>query len=140
MTNTTIRERIDQHMLHRGVTQAMICNDLGLQISNYNAFIRGNRTISFKDLVSVMKYLHLSVAPAGTEFAVIPPERMNEVFRNRIKCSGKKIVEIASASGICSSCISSIVTGKRTASSRNLGKLIAVLGLDIVPYRKITNK
>ena len=140
MTQVTIRERIYQHMLHRGVTQATICNDLGLQISNFNAFIRGNRTISFKDLVSVLKYLHLSVAPIGSECATIPPERMNEVFRNRIKNGGKKIAEIASASGICSSCISSIITGKRTASSRNLGKLMAALGLGIVPYRRITNK
>lgn len=140
MTQVTIRERIYQYMLHRGVTQATICNDLCLQISNFNAFIRGNRTISFKNLVSVLKYLHLSVAPIGSECTTIPPERMNEVFRNRIKSGGKKKAEIALASGICSSCISSIITGKRTASSRNLGKLMAALGLDIVPYRRITNK
>lgn len=140
MAKTAIRERIYQQMLLRGVTQAMICNDLGLQVSNFNAYIRGNRTISFRDLVSVMTYLHISVAPIGTEFTNIPPDKMNEVFRERIKRSGLKMSEISAASGICSSSISSIITGKRTASSRNLGKLMTALGLDIVPYKRIINK
>lgn len=136
MSSITIRERIYQHMLYRGITQTVICTDLGMQMPNFNAFIRGKRTISFKDLVNILNYLHLTVAPVGAEFAVVPPESMNETFRKSIKCSGMKISEIESASGICSSSIYRIIKGKLKPSSRNLGKLMAVLGLDIVPYKK----
>ena len=132
---TMIRERIYQQMLKRGVTQTILCNDLCLQTSNFNAFIRGNRTMPYKDLVTVMRYLRLSVAPKGTEFTTTPPENMNEIFSNRIKQGGLKLVEVEAASGINRSSISSILTGKHVSSSRNIGKLMQALGLDIVAYK-----
>lgn len=132
---TMIRERIYQQMLKRGVNQTTLCNDLCLQVSNFNAFIRGKRAMPFKDLVSVMKYLRLSVAPKGTEFTSTPPENINEIFRNRIKQGGLKLVEVEAASGINRTSISSIITGKHVTSSRNLGKLMQALGLDVVSFK-----
>ena len=131
-----IRERIFQQMMKRGVNQTTLCRDLCLQMSNFNAFIRGKRAMPFKDLVAVMKYLRLSVAPNGMESTSIPPENMNEIVRNRIKQGGLKLVEVEAASGINRTSISSFITGKQVTSSNNLGKLMMALGLDVVPYKK----
>lgn len=135
-----IREKIYQQMLKRGVTQTELCNDLCLQVSNFNAFIRGKRAMPFKDLVATMKYLKLSVAPQGTESTSTPPENMNEIFRKRIKQNNLKLVEVEAASGICRTSISSIITGKHVTSSKNLGRLMTALGLDVVPFKAtVTN-
>jgi len=124
-------------MLNRGVNQTTLCADLCLQGTNFNAFIRGKRSIPYKDLVSVLKYLRLSVAPIGTEVTNNPPESINEIFRNRIKNGGLKLIEVEAASGICRTSISSIITGKHTTSSKNLEKLMTALGLDIVSYKSV---
>lgn len=131
-----IRERIYQQMLKRGVNQVTLCNDLCLTLPNFNAFIRGKRTMPYKDLVTVMKYLRLSVAPQGTESTSVQVENMSEVFRERVKQGGLKLVEVEAAAGINRSTISSIITGKSVTSTKNLGKLMEALGLDIVPYKK----
>lgn len=131
-----IRERIYQQMMKRGVNQAMLCNDLCLTLPNFNAFIRGKRTMPYKDFVAVMKYLRLSVAPQGTETTSVPVENMNEIFRERIKQGKLKLVEVEAAAGINRSTISSIITGRSVTSTRNLGKLMSALGLDIVAYKK----
>lgn len=131
-----IRERIYQQMLKRGVNQATLCNDLCLTMSNFNAFIRGKRPMPYKDLVAVMKYLRLTVAPQGTEVTSVPVENMSEVFRERIKQGKLKLVEVEAAAGVNRSTISSIITGKSVTSTRNLGKLMSALGLDIVAYKK----
>lgn len=131
-----IRERIYQQMLKRGVNQVTLCNDLCLTLPNFNAFIRGKRTMPYKDLVSVMKYLRLSVAPQGTESTSTQVENMSEVFRERVKQGGFKLVEVEAAAGINRSTISSIITGRSVTSTKNLGKLMQALGLDIVPYKK----
>lgn len=131
-----IRERIYQQMMKRGVNQAMLCNDLCLTLSNFNAFIRGKRTLPYKDLVAVMKYLRLSVAPQGVETTNVPAENMSEIFRERIKQGKLKLVEVETAAGINRSTISCIINGRSVTSSRNLGKLMSALGLDIVAYKK----
>lgn len=131
-----IRERIYQQMLRRGVNQGTLCNDLCLTISNFNAFIRGKRSIPYKDLIVVMKYLRLSVAPNGSENTNRPAELMNEIVRERIKEGCFTIQKVGEASGVHYSNITSFITGKRTMSSKPLGKLLHTLGLDIVPYKK----
>lgn len=131
-----IREKIFQQMMKRGVNQTTVCNDLCLQMSNFNAFLRGKRAMPFKDLVAVMKYLRVSVAPRGTESTATPPESMNEICSNRIKQGGLKLVEVEAASGINRTSISSFLTGKQVMSSKNLARLLQALGLDIVPFKK----
>ncbi len=131
-----IREKIFQQMMKRGVNQTTVCNDLCLQMSNFNAFLRGKRAMPFKDLVAVMKYLRVSVAPRGTESTATPPENMNEICSNRIKQGGLKLVEVEAASGINRTSISSFLTGKQVMSSKNLARLLQALGLDIVPFKK----
>lgn len=131
-----IRERIYQQMLKRGVNQATLCNDLGFHQSNFNAFLRGNRTLTYSNLVSILKYLKLSIGIKSVGIATIPPEDMSVVFRNRIACGEVKLAAIEASTGICQSSLSSIVTGKRTASTKNLEKLLAALGLDVLPYKK----
>ena len=131
-----IRERIYQQMLKRGVNQVMLCNDLSLTLPNFNAFIRGKRTMPYKDLVAVMKYLRLSVAPQGMESTSSPVESMSEIFRERVKQGGLKLVEVEAAAGVNRSTISSFITGRSVTSSKNLGKMMQALGLDIVPFKK----
>lgn len=90
----------------------------------------------YKDLVAVMKYLRLSVAPQGTEVTSVPVESMSEIFRERIKQGKLKLVDVEAAAGVNRSTISSIITGRSVTSTRNLGKLMSALGLDIVAYKK----
>ena len=123
-------------MMKRGVNQTTLCNDLCLQVSNFNAFIRGNRGMPFKDLIQVMKYLRLSVGPTGTEYSTVPPENMSEIIRNRIKQGGLKLLEVEAASGINRTSISSFITGKHVTSSKNLGKMMTALGLDVIPFKR----
>lgn len=135
-----IRERIYQYMLKKSISHTTLCNDLGLQISNFNAFIRGKRTLPYKNFVSVLRYLSLSIGAPSSGFTVNPPEIMSVVFRNTIICRGIKLSEVESITGICQSSLSSIITGNRTTSTKNLDKIISALGLDIVPYKKTSTK
>ena len=130
-----ISERINEQMNDRGVSQTMLCKELNLTVSNFNAFIKGRRSMPYRDLVAVMKYLRLSVGPVGTEYSSVEPENMKQVFRDRIRQGGFKTVELEAASGINRSTITSIVTGKRVTSTRNVGRLMDALGLDLVRYR-----
>lgn len=130
-----ISERINEQMNSRGVSQTQLCKELSLTISNFNAFINGKRPLPYRNLVAVMKYLRLSVGPAGTEYSSVEPENMKAVFRDRIKQGGFKISEVEAVSGINRSTITSIITGKRVTSTRNVGRLMDALGLDIVKFR-----
>ena len=130
-----ISERINEQMANRGVNQTQLCNELSLTISNFNAFIKGKRPMPFRDLVAVMKFLRLSVGPVGAEYSSVEPENIKEAFRARIKQGGFKMAEVEAASGINRSTITSIVNGKRVTSTRNIGRLMDALGLDVVRYR-----
>lgn len=126
---------IQMLMADRGVNQTTLCNDLSLTVSNFNAFLHGKRSMPFKDLIAVMKYLRLSVAPNGSEYGSIEPENMTVLFRDRVKQGGFKMTELAAASGINASTITSVINGYRMPSSNNLGKLMQVLGVDIVKFK-----
>ncbi len=136
-----IRERVYQQMLHQGITQTELCNDLCLQKSNFNAFLRGERSISFFNLIGLMRRLRLSVAPIGKEYTNLQVEYIREYCLSRIKDGGKKLSEVANALGMDAGSLSGIVTGKRACSSKVMERILNVLGLDIVKYKNsITNQ
>lgn len=122
-------------MLNRGVNQTTLCRELSLTVSNFNAFIKGKRPMPYRDLIEVLKFLRLSIGPSGAEYSSVEPSCMNTVFRERIKQGGFKMAEVEAVSGINGSTITSFITGKRQTSSRNIGKLMDALGLDVVRFK-----
>lgn len=130
-----IREQIQEKMNVRGVNQATLCKDLGLTISNFNAFLHGNRTLPYRVFIAVLQYLRLSVAPTGMTLTEVSPDQLPDILRFRIKQQGLRIADVEKMSGVNKCTVASFVTGKRVASTRILDRLMQALSLEIVNYR-----
>jgi len=131
-----IREQIQEKMNVRGVNQSMLCKDLGLTISNFNAFLHGKRTMPYKMFIDVLQYLRLSVAPEGMTLTEVSADQLPDILRFRVKQLHYRIADVEKMSGINKCSVASIITGKRMPSTRNLDRIMQALSLEIVNYRK----
>lgn len=131
-----IREQIQEKMNVRGVNQAMLCRDLGLTVSNFNAFLHGKRTMPYKTFISILLYLRLSVAPKGMTLTEVSADQLPDILRFRIKQLRYRMADVEKASGVNKTSIASIITGNRKPSTGNLDRIMQALSLEIVNYRK----
>lgn len=128
-----IREAIYNRMVQRGVSQTKLCNDVGLTVQNFNAFIRGSRGIPYVKLMNTMDYLKLTFGlDGGDGQSTLPPSNLNNLVKSQIMAKYKNTYYFAQQSGITGSTISSFVTGKRHMSYKNLEKVLNTLGISIV--------
>lgn len=129
-----LSERILKQMQHRGVNQKTLCVILGLQPSNFSAFLSGRRAIPYKDAVRVLSYLRMTVGKDGT--SSVAAENMHVIICNEISKQGKKIAEVSRGTGINRCMLSSYFNGYRTIPVRQLDKLVDYLNLDYVRMTK----
>ena len=58
---TPIREKIALRIKELGIKRCVLCEDLGLSLQNFSAFVTGHRTIPYEDLERVLMYLGLTI-------------------------------------------------------------------------------
>lgn len=125
-----INEIIDERMIYRGVNQTELCKECGLTIQNFNAFIKGKRTLPRENLVRVMALLTLYYKKEGEN--PISPTDIEEKLVSLAKGCDKKITEIAQEANISASTLSCIVNGKRKMSVKVAHALIEYFGFQVV--------
>lgn len=101
---------------------------------NFNAFLKGSRTLPYPKFVKVLEELSLTIGPKALGASIMPPTELPEIIRQGIDSAGLKIREVANQAEIDVSCLSAFLNGSRTTPIRNVEKLMIVLGLDIVRY------
>jgi len=67
-----IRVAIKAKMKESGIKNKDLCASLGMQMSNFSAFLNGSRTLPHRDLVRVMMELKLSIGSANQPIAIFP--------------------------------------------------------------------
>lgn len=129
-----IREKIKERMDYLGISQKMLCNDLGFVPANFNAFLHGRRTIQLDKLYKVLEYLRLGFkCPNSNE--IYEPYQVTGLLYVNIKSSGMKVKDFADSVNISTSSISSFINGKRSISFDNLERLCVGLGIIIKPFK-----
>lgn len=125
-----INKIIDERMKYRGVNQTELCMECGLTIQNFNAFIKGKRTLPKESLVKVMTLLTLYYKKEGEN--PISPIAIGEKLVSLTKGCGKKLTEIAKETNISASTLSCIINGKREMSAKAANALIDYFGFQVV--------
>lgn len=125
-----INEIVDDRMKYRGVNQTELCKECGLTIQNFNAFIKGKRTLPMESLVRVMALLTLYYKKEGEN--PISPADIEEKLVSLAKGCGKKITEIAQEANISASTLSCIINGKREMSAKAADALTEYFGYQVV--------
>ena len=126
----TINEIIDERMKYRGVNQTELCKECGLTIQNFNAFLKGRRTLPKKSLIKVMVFLKLQFKKKGEN--PISPTTIEEKLVSLVKGFGNKTPEIAKDTNISASTLSCIINGKRELSSKAINSLVDYFGFQVV--------
>lgn len=130
-----IREQIQHWMEVRGVSQTTICRDLGLPITNFNAFLHDRRIVNLNRLTAIMDYLRVTFAKDGNTYDYRPKD-MSMFFLSITKGGGMRILELAERAGINGGSLSSFINGSRNLSYQSLDKLCETLGVEMVTVRK----
>ena len=125
-----INEIIDERMKYRGVNQTELCKECGLTVQNFNAFIKGRRTLPRKSTIKVMIFLTLYFKKEG-ENSISPTAFEGELL-NLVKLSNKKTTEIAKKLNISNSTLSCIINGKREPSTKVIFDLAEYFGFQVV--------
>lgn len=125
-----INEIIDERMKYRGVNQTELCKECSLTIQNFNAFIKGKRTLPKESLVKVMTLLTLYYKKEDEN--PISPTAIEEKLVSLVKGCGKKLTEIAQETNISASTLSCIFNGKREMSAKAVDALIDYFGFQVV--------
>lgn len=127
-----IRTAIRLALRERHTTQVALCSSLGITVQNFNGFLAGRRPLPYAALLRVLKYLRLSVGTKDGVSCGLSADFLPDIIRNRL-AAGMRIVDLAAASGVSASCISSYLNGKRTMPIRSLENILDALGLRIMP-------
>ena len=127
-----VRESIRQAIEDKGMSQSRFARQLGMEASNFNAWLNGQRPLPYGTFIRTMNMLGLSVGPASVGFAYLPCEELPEIFLQQMRQTGIKVCNIVQATGIAQSVVSSFLTGARRMSTNNVEKTMEVLGLGIV--------
>lgn len=119
-------------MHYRGINQTMICKECGLVVQNFNAFLKGNRTLAKESLARVMEYLNLAYSKDGSAFS---PNLIEEKVLTYLKSGEEKMVTIAKAVNVSGSTLSTIINGKRKMSTKVLNVLIEHFGIEVITLK-----
>lgn len=125
-----INEIIDERMKYRGVNQTELCKECGLTIQNFNAFVKGKRTLPKESLVKVMSLLTLSFKKDRED--QILPTAIEEKLVSLVKGCEKKITEIAQEANISASTLSCIINEKREPTTKVIFALAEYFGFQVV--------
>lgn len=136
MIRTGIRHKIEADK----IKQAYFSARIGVKPSNFNAFLNGTRSLPYATLIHALELLDLSVGTAGAHTASLPPTELPEIFKSHVSVSGMKIKDIAEKAGIDNTCLTTFLNGYRNMPVKNMEKVMTVLHLDVVPYKKRKKK
>lgn len=128
-----IREDIYKRMVVRGVSQTDMCKELGVTLQNFNAFVRGGRSIPLASLFSVMDYLRLafSINDDGADNVVAPKEIIRYI-RLYIRRKYRFAKQFAEECGVSISTITTFINGKRDLTSTTFEKILTAMNAKIV--------
>lgn len=129
-----IREAIAQQIRARNIKQVDLCQSLGLQVANLNAFLHGKRPMPFQDLCLVLRHLGLSFGMRDRNTTNFPPTAVHKLAASVICSRHIKSSDLASLSGISASSVSSFITGERPLSLKNLETLCRFLNIGITNF------
>lgn len=130
----TLGELIGMRIKSLGVTQKKMCEDLGISSANTCSFTKGRRGVKYNVLISLLKYLGLTFGKEGDCTSSVELENIPSFFKECVKSTGKSISELDLP--IHSSTLSSFVNGDRMVKSGVLDKIMPILGITLLPYKK----
>lgn len=127
-----INEVIEEKMHHRGINQTKVCNECGLVVQNFNAFLKGNRNITKDGLAKVMEFLNLAFSKDGSVF---PPSSLEERVLEYLKGSEEKMAAIAKVTNVSASTLSNILNEKRKMSTKVLNALVDYFEIQVATIK-----
>lgn len=130
-----IREAIQHWMDVRGVNQATLCKDLGLIQSSVSGFLSGNRPLPKVQVIMICDYLRITPSLGNNTFDYTMKD-LSLFFLAAIKGRGYKVKDISEQSGVEYCSLSSFINGGRWVSLNSIDKLIELMGVEFVSYRK----
>lgn len=130
-----IREAILQKIEERGISQAKLCDDLGLTRQNFSSFLTGRRSLPLKVVVDVMQHLNLTVGDADGKSAYTAVKEVPEIISRGLVCQGVTLKRLAEMCEISQSTISCFLNSKRNICVGNLEKMLKALDMGVVNYK-----
>lgn len=129
-----IRKAIRQKLAALGIKQTEFSKVIGVASSNFNAFLTGNRTLSYPKVVKALDELGLSVGVKAAGRASLPSSELPEILKSHFAVSGMKLKDVAESTDIDDTCLTAFFNGYRTMPVKNIEKVMALLNLDVVEY------
>lgn len=129
-----VREAILQKIEERGISQAKLCDDLGLTRQNFSSFLTGRRSLPFKKVIDVFQYLNLTVGEASKTVGHSEALEMSRIISQRLASKGMTLKHLSEVSQIHQSTISCFVNGKRNLCVSNLEKMLESLNMGVMAY------
>ncbi len=129
-----IRQAIRKKLEDSGIKQREFCKVIGVASSNFNAFLKGSRTLSYPKFIKAMEELGLSIGLKAAGRAVLPPSELPEIFKSYFAVSGMKVKEVAEKTDIDNTCLTAFFNGYRNMPIRNIEKVMSLFHLDVVEY------
>lgn len=127
-----VREKIRTAIDESDWSQHTFSAKIGMATPNFNAFLKGNRSLPYPKLVKALDELELTIGPKKSGASILPPSELPEIFRQGIDSLGLKIREVAEQCGMDVACLSTFLNGSRSTPIRNIEKLMVLLDLEIV--------
>lgn len=125
-----INEIIEERMRYRGINQTEICKECGMNIQNFNSFLKGNRKLPKSYFIKVMGFLSYTFKKDGE--APVLPDDIETTLVADIKNSGDTATKIASQCNVSVSTLSCILNGKRQMTTDGIMELSEYFGYKLV--------
>lgn len=130
-----VREAILQKIEDKGMSQAKLCERLGITKQNFSSFLTGRRSLPFQTVIEVFRYLGLSVGPISKGYASQDASHISQILSNRLNHLDLSLKDFSNLCGVHQSTISSFFSGKRNISTKNLERIVNALRFSILPYK-----
>lgn len=130
-----VREAILQRLNEKGISQAQLCDRLGITKQNFSSFLCGKRSFPFHSVVETLQYLGLSVAPLRVGYATNNATHISGILSRAVNGLDMSLKDFSQLCGVHQSTICSFLNGKRNISIKNLDNILNALRYGVLPYK-----
>lgn len=127
-------EIIEQRLISLGIQKVKMYRDLGISSSNTCSFFKGRRGVKYDVLIAMLKYLGLTFGKETENTSDVELNHIPEFIKSCFKEKYNNIKDIDLPVHYCT--LISFTSGYRKVTSLTLEKLLPVIGVTILPYKK----
>ncbi len=130
-----VREAILQRLNEKGISQALLCERLGITKQNFSSFLCGKRSFPIQSIVETLQYLGLSVAPLSVGYATNNATHISAILARGVDRLDMSLKDFSQLCGVHRSTVCSFLNGKRNISVKNLDNILNALRYGVLPYK-----